>query len=547
MSAWAGRAARSAFLGVGVASLLGAAPVPALEVPAVFESFGETEGLPIRRIEIVPRDLYEPLPPGGLRPLYSLANRLHIRTREKTVRDLLLIAPGQPWSETRGRETARALRALRILEPTHLVARRVRDSVDVRVETRDAWTTAPEFAIESGAGQNFMTVSLVERNLLGLGKSVSLVYRETPEAVTRSASWHDPGVFGSRLRLGVTGGTGSEGASQSLDIRVPFYAEDTPFSYGVQWNLVTSVARLFQEGAEAADFDRRIEETEVWWGRGGRQGHDVRRLIYVFHVHDRRFGPSRLQLGAPIEFDGPEENLHTRRLSAEFHWWRPRFSEWRHVERLGGIEDVDLGTSIRVTGGFSPEALGATADEGYGAARLDQGIAAGRRGFGEASLNVSSWLRREPRDLAAQARGRWVTQFEPHRTLVLSAHAATGYRVARDRQEIVGGLNGLRAFGVRELAGQRLWRFNAEHRWLVAHDAFDLVSFGAVAFYDAARAWGPGTAGVGWHHGAGVGLRISLPRSGQDRVARFDIAWPLEPAPDGRREPVFSFGSGQAF
>ena len=55
---------------------------------------------------------------------YRLANLLHIRTRDRTIRQQLLFAPGEPWREQRGEETARALRTLDYLEPRRLEARR---------------------------------------------------------------------------------------------------------------------------------------------------------------------------------------------------------------------------------------------------------------------------------------------------------------------------------------------------------------------------------------------------------------------------------------
>ncbi|MGH7732069.1 MAG: hypothetical protein ACRENJ_12565, partial [Candidatus Eiseniibacteriota bacterium] len=109
------------------------------------------------------------------------------------------------------------------------------------------------------------------------------------------------------------------------------------------------------------------------------------------------------------------------------------------------------------------------------------------------------------------------------------------------------GLNGLRAHDVHALAGHRVWRWNAESRWLIGRDLFQAVSVGAAAFWDAARARGPGSGDEPWQHDAGLGLRIALPGSAVNRVARFNIAWPISPAGPGPREPVFSFSSSEAF
>lgn len=505
---------------------------------------GSPEGLPIRRIELVVRNIYDPQPPGRLGPLYRLANALHVPTRPGTVESALLLRPGGPWSRERARETARALRALGIFETRSIEARQAGDSVDVTVETRDNWTTQPEFALESADGQNFTSLALVERNLLGFGKEIRLIYRETPEGTTRSAGYHDPNVLGSRVRLSVLGGTGTEGAHQGFDAAAPFYAEDVPYAYGVRWSRITSIVRLFESGVEQAAFDRRLEEAEVQWGRGVRRSSGIYRLTGSFLARDRRFGPSRLEPGAPAAFGGGEENLHLRRVAVEIRWWRPAFSERQGVDRLGGIEDVDLGASVAVSGGFSPRWLGGTADEGYAAARLDGGLPAGPS-FGQAGLELSTRIRNQPLDLVARARARWVSQLHARQTLVLSTYAVAAHRPPRDHQELLGGLSGLRAYPVRALAGTQAWRLNVEHRWWLGHDVFELISLGAVAFYDAGRTWGPGAGATGWRQNGGLGLRLALPRSGQDRVARFDVAWPIAFTSGDR--PVFSFGSGQAF
>jgi surface antigen Omp85-like protein len=513
-----------------------------------FDTTGTTEGLPIRRVEIHARNIYDPLPTGRLRPVYRLANTLHVRTRQSTIRHLLLFEPGDRWQDARGRETARLLRELDILEPYRLSATRQRDSVDVWVETRDAWSTQPEFVFESGGGQLTGAISFVERNLLGLGKSISLSYREDATSVSRSASYYDPSVLGTRLRLEGGGSTSSDGASQQFASGVPFYAQEAPYSFGLRWQRATSVARLFQDGTEVADFDRRLEEVEVYGGRGRRiRGGAVLRLTGSFLFHDRRFGPSRLDGKAPPAFAGGEEKLRLRRLAGTMRLWSPRYVEKTGVERLDGIEDFDLGQSLSLTLGFAPELLGSSDDQGYAEARIELGVKSDPRSFGVTRMRAATRLERRPIESIGHLDARWVSQHLPGQTFVVAAEGMAGREVARDFQAIAGGLNGLRAYPVQALAGTQLWRFNAEHRWVLGREYYALFSLGAAVFYDLARAWGPGSAAAPWHHDAGFGVRLSLPRSGRNRVARFDVAWPISPQRDGRRDPVFSFGSSQAF
>jgi hypothetical protein len=462
---------------------------------------------------------------------------------------MLLFGPGASWSAARGRETERNVRERNLTVAERITAHRTGDgdSVDVLVETWDAWTTTPEFNLESGGGELFGSVAFGERNLLGFAKAAGVAYRDDPTGISRSASFEDPNLFGSHLRLAFRAGTGSEGATNAVELGLPFYAEDAPTTFGLRWRRVTSVARLFQAASEVADFDLRLEEAEAYAGYGRRVENTIVRFTGSFLTRDRRFGPTRLGPIAPPDFAGPEENLHLRRIGGELRLWRPRPIERLHVDRLDGIEDFDLGPSLITKVGVAPRFLGSSADEGFGEVRAAGGVQAGERNFGLASFQLASRLLPSPREAVARFEARWNSQIVPRHTLALGVLGAAGARTARDYQVIVGGLNGLRAYPVHALAGTQVWRFNAESRWFLVSDYFQVVSLGAAAFYDAARAWGPGSFDLGWHHDVGFGLRLSLPHSALNRVTRFDVAFPVDPTRDGRREAVFSFGSSQAF
>jgi hypothetical protein len=567
VSDWARRAGAEGAGALAVVIVLGGAPIARAADPQTIardslaamprlatvhesagasDSAGAPDGLAIARVDILTRNIFDPLPPGPLEPLYRLANRLHVRTRSRTVREQLLFAPGEPWSESRRAETARALRNLDYIEPRRVEGRRVGDSVAVTVETRDSWTTSPELNLERGGGEQFGTIGLAERNLLGLGKSVSLSYHEDPTGISRGLSFTDPMVLGSHLRLRYSASAGAGGATDVLSLGLPFYAEDTPWSYGASWRRTSSVARLFQRASETASLDERIGELEVSVGRSLLHDGTVARLVGSYLEYDRDLGPSRLAPGAPPEFAGDAEHLRLRRLSGELSVWRPRYIEREDVDRIGHVEDFDIGTAVGIKLGVSPQFVGSTADEGYARLRADAG-AETPVGFGYVHGSASMRLRRVPIEIVRQADARWFIASRTGHVLVLAAHGVAGSRVARDFQAVVGGLSALRAYPVQALAGRELVRLNVEQRWILGRNYWDLVSIGTAAFWDVARAWGPGAAGTDWFNAAGFGLRLATPHTALGPVVRMDVAWPISPTRDGRREPVFSFGSSQAF
>ena len=506
-----------------------------------------TERRPIGRVVILTRNIFEPVPDGRAAILFRLANRLHVRTRARTVEQQLLFGPGQPWSEERGRETARNLRALDFLAPSLVSARRVGDSVVVEVETRDVWSTRPEFDLESSGGKRYGAIALTERNFAGLGKSIEVVYRQLPEGSSRSASYSDPGVLGSHVRLRYGASSGAAGASNDLFVGVPFYAEDTPRAYGVSWSRATSVLGLFDRGIETATLNRKLESSEIYWGIGRREHGVISRLIGSYQTYDRRLGPSLIErTSAPEEFIRGEESLRLRRLAVEWQLWKPSFIERTRVNGFGLVEDFDVGSSAALQAGFAPRLFGSTRDEAFGRARFATG-ADTPFGFGQLRAGVSSRIPREPRETIATLDARWVRQGRFARTFVASATGLAGLKTARDFQAVVGGLNGLRAYSVHAVSGTRLWRLNAEERWMVGENYWENLTVGAVVFTDAARAWGPGSGSSQWFVASGVGLRLALPQWSLGQVLRVDLAWPVLPTRDGRREPVLSFGSSQAF
>jgi hypothetical protein len=502
-------------------------------------------GRPIGRIEIVNYDIFEPVPTGRLGPVYRTVNRLHVTTRSLTVREQLLFEEDEPWNEARGRETERNLRNLGYIIPERIVAQPTGDSVAVRVVTHDTWSTKFDIGIESAESRSYGTVGISERNLGGFGKSVSFYYRESPDGISRSFAFDDPNLFWTRGQLHYLASKGSAGAADRLSVGVPFYAQHTRHAFGVSWNRSTAVGRLYQDAEEVARFDQRFEGAEVFYGRGWRRNGTVWRAIGSLQSLDRRLGPSIVEAAAPPEFLGGEENLRLRRVVVQGRWWRPQFVERTNVDRLGVIEDFDLSEQLSLSLGMAPEWLGSWTDEGY----VGIGVEMGREGAGMGWVRAAGASRivQGLSEASAQLDARWIHHPSRRNTLVAAAMGRAGRDVSRDYQIVIGGLTGLRGYPVEAVTGQRACRLNLEHRSVVLENMWDLLTVGVVAFTDAGRAWGPGSGGAGWFHSAGTGIRVGLPRWSPNQVLRMDVAWPLDPARDGRHQPTISFGSGQAF
>ena len=506
------------------------------------------EGATIRRVDIRCMSIFDPVPEGRFSPVYSSANRLHVRTRQATVRSQLLIAPGQVWTADKIYESQRLLRDLEYIEPEVIRSRLVDDSVDVLVITHDQWTTQPELNVERGGGVTYGSVGLTERNMMGLGLGVSLAFRSEPIGRSRSLDLTGERLFGTQLEAAVKASTGTAGVANSYFVLDPFRSLDDTRSWTTSWSRANVTQYLYENGLVSATFpfQQRMAQAAYAWGMRTTDG-VVHRVAVGLGMHDRIYGPTEFSPLSTIDVPAGEEELRLRWGSVRYTLWRPHYVERKGIELMDPVEDYDLGERMSLEGGLAMRAFGSTADEGIAKAQLDAGHETRRFGFGFLQSRFSTRLRRVPVETLAQIDGRWIQQPSPDLALVVAGHGEVAADAPREVQSVVGGLNGLRAYGVQALAGTQIWRFNGEARWVAARDVFEIASVGAATFVDAARAWGTGSDAAPWHHDAGLGLRLSFPHASLHQVARFDVAFPLSPTRDGGRSPVFSFGSSQAF
>jgi hypothetical protein len=506
------------------------------------------EGRPIRRVDVRCLDIFDPLPVGRMSGLYGFANTLHVRTREGTVRAQLLLAPGQEWNAARVHEAERVLRELEFLVPDPVLSRLEGDSVDVLVVTHDQWTTQPELNLERGAGQTYGSIGIQEENLLGLGIGLSFSFREDPTGQTRVGSISGRRLLGTQLEGMFQAGTGRGGVSNAVSLRDPFRSLDDPISWTASLWRADANHQLFQDGALAAEFPFRFDQSQLEWAWGSRSAEGfVRRYALAWARHDRWYGPTENEPGYEGTFPGGTEELKLRWVSGRALYWRPQFIVRHGVELFDPAEDFDLGEVVGMEAGFTLRQLGSTANEGLIRARLEAGRETRRFGFGYARGRVSTRLRGDPRETVATLDARWIQQPSRDVAIVMAAYGQAADEAPREVQFVLGGLNGLRAYPVQALAGTQVWRFNAETRWIAARRVAEIMSVAGAVFVDAARAWGTGVNGVPWHSDAGFGLRFSVPQASLRPVGRIDVAFPISPTRDGKREAVFSFGSSQAF
>lgn len=142
------------------------------EAPEMQSTFAKYNGKVIRKIKI------ETLDPFGYsitdtarKPanwVEKFGNSIHLKTKQMTIRNLLLFKEGKPLDSLLVAESERLIRAQRYTRRVIITAKPVkgdRESVDVEVRVLDSWSLIPN----GSASSSRTSFELTERNFFGLG------------------------------------------------------------------------------------------------------------------------------------------------------------------------------------------------------------------------------------------------------------------------------------------------------------------------------------------------------------------------------------------
>lgn len=472
--------------------------------------------------------------------MYRLADRLHIETRKGVIEQFLLFHEGDPYSPALLEEMERNLRALGFLKSASVVASAPHDGVvDVTVTTQDAWSIAPETQAGSKGGANTFGANIEDSNIFGFGKDVALGYSHGIDRNGITGVYNDPAFFAPYWRAHAQVSVNSDGYDRRFNVGRPFYSFNTPWATHFAYTSLRQDDRLYHSGAVVSMFNHAHRLLIASYGRAfGPNEQDAHRLTVGLRAIDDDFtavSGRQLDLG-PREF---------RYLFVRYDSAVNRFMKLNFVNKDLRYEDFDIGRQYSLEAAISPSFLGTARSSGFLRASGGAGKAIGDDGFFVAAASVSTRLESGFENAIANATASYVlrTMDDHPRAFVARATLNSGWRPDANVQFFADGVTGLRGYDVHSFAGAHSFVVNLEERLYLGRELLQLASPGVVAFLDAGDA---ANAGFAMKSDAGIGIRIGLPRSPRN-LLRIDLAFPLQRDPFGRRKPMLSFSSGQAF
>lgn len=495
--------------------------------------------LRIGTVEVVTEDVFTG-EEARLRAVYRLTNVLHVTTRERLVRGLLLFSEGDVYDPEALAQTERNLRALGFLKSASVTASPPHDGVvDVVVVTQDSWSTEPALSFGSAGGSGTWEMDVTESNLFGMGRRVTALYDSNDDRTRRMIRLVDPSFLRPYWKADLLYSNNSDGMQRRLEVGRGFVSIDTPWAAEFIADDLEEDEKLYWNSYEFSRFARDHSRIFLIVGRTlPRNEGPAHRLSFGIDFVQDAFAPAG---EAPVV----PEDREFRYLLARYSLLQNAWIKRTFVNRDLHVEDFNLGLDLSATVGISPKGLGVEETTGLIGLSVARGAELGPDTFAVLRGAWRQRVRTDRRNAILEAESSLVRSWRTAhpQTSILHARLQRGSDLDADVQFFADGETGLRGYRLHAFEGSQALVANLEHRMFLGRELWHILSPGAALFVDT------GTAGSDLSRlrtDLGVGLRLGITRAPRN-LFRLDVAYAVDPDPRGERGWIVSFSSGQAF
>jgi outer membrane protein assembly factor BamA len=492
----------------------------------------ERAGATIRTIHITVDNIFDPSNPDEDKKLYRWANKVHVRTRDSVIEDILLFAPGDRFVARLLDESARTLRARGFIseasvEPGSYDA--ATNSVDVNVRVRDSWSLAFDLKLNRKGGETEWGLGLSDNNLFGTGKTLEVGYESEIDRDQATLGYADGNVFGSRVQMRALIANASDGDRRELRVERPFFALDTRWSLGGSIHEEQRIDTMYDLGEEIDEFGHDIDALTLQggWSRGLVDRH-TQRWLFGLTSEEHSF-QATAEVPQPLLLP-PNRKLVYPWIG--WQWIEDDFREMSELNDMGRTEDIALGLNLFASVGFAKRRFDSDRDATLLRVTAEKGWEPG--GPGRLLLvEAGAGTRREDvgnRDSQVYFAGHYYRRNLEKHLLTVSLSTLVTDELDPEKQVLLGGDTGLRGYPIRYQAGERRTILNVEQRFFTNLYPWRLFRMGYAVFADAGRIGGRdprATPGLGTLYDVGVGLRLTSPRASGRNVVHVDLAFPL--------------------
>jgi len=491
----------------------------------------EARGAAIAEIQVEVQEVFNLKDPQDDTFLGRLADKVHVDTRERVVRQALLFEAGDRVSARRVHETERLLRSLVFFKDAEITPEVLPGGgVRAHVRVHDAWTLKFSIHYKLLGGQTTKGFALQEQNLLGTGKTLVFNWVQDPVRTTETFSYNDSQLLGSSWTLAAAYSNLSDGSARSVNLQRPYRSLDTPWSVTLQASAAESDFGLYDHGATLFSARSRVDKSQAAASRAvAVRGDTAWRLGLVVNDQEYRYGPPVAD-APPGGLPAPD--FSTRLLRGPgltLGFYQDGYGTWRDLLGMDATEDYNLGWTWDLTAGCDLPAWGASEAGPYFQADLGKGWSSGKRDL--LLLQGTASGRRGPggwEDVLAELTCTGYWKEGPHANSAAWLDLAQARRPAPEDVYYLGANEGLRGYPNFLHPGDGRWVLSLEQRALTEQRWWGILRLGFVAFADLGGIHR--LDGAGWtslYADLGAGLRLGDLKSSLGRVILITAAKPV--------------------
>lgn len=489
---------------------------------------GGLEGLPILEVTIDNRDIFDLEQEDQNLWIHRWANKLHIKTRKKTIEEQLLFDPQLGYEQQLIEETERLLRSRSYIHDAEITAEEVcRKGVKLKVVTTDNWTLTPSITASRSGGETRTAFEIDEANLLGFGTEIKILSESDEERDAEAFLFRDRNWLGNFKTLKLEIADKSDGHLHDLDLGRPFIKQDSRYAWSLRLSSVERDNPVYEQGDEIARVGEMSDSLLLTYGwSDGLVDDSVSRYRLGWFANRSRYNrvdDPNIELPADVDRSYP---------FIEFEHLNVEYVEKINFRVMGITEDIQLGSNWIARIGWKDEAYEST-EEGY-VLGLDYSFGSfiSTHTLGLFDLRLSQESNKTIDDTGRIVMAGQLYNFHGvNDSYVFSSRLEAAQNPELFERIEVGGDSGLKGYPVRYQNGDRAFTFSAERRAYFNLYLWQLFKFGFAMFAEVGSAWDNGENPV-WLGDVGTGLRLVSTRQSNSKVLHIDIAFPLSEKDD---------------
>lgn len=281
-------------------------------------------------------------------------NSIHLKTKEFTIRNLLLFRKNELCDSLILKESERLIRSqryVREVKVTPIFLGTTNDSIDVKVRVLDSWSLIPNGSYSS----NQSSVKLTERNLFGFGHQIAgnLENRFSPKEQAVFARYTINNIKNSFIKLDLEyTNEFNNNSRRSVNLSRPFYSVYAKNAGGVYFENTLST-EFFPVSDSLVAEPVKFEFQEYWYGR-------------AFKIKEKRFKTDvYTNLITAISYNRktflrkPDESLDTslfftseNNIIGYVGISKQQFYQDKYIFNYDIIEDIPYGQNIALIFGY---------------------------------------------------------------------------------------------------------------------------------------------------------------------------------------------------